>query len=63
MQKAAKYSQLPGSPRNPRANSLLAWEDDVWTYVQTRWVAILSGATPPTWEELEADIDANHPEP
>lgn len=63
MQKAAKYSQLPGSPRNPRATALLTWEDGVWTYVEGRWAAVLGGATPPTWSELEADIDLNHPVP
>lgn len=70
MEKAAKYAQLPAGPFKNRASSLLQWESDVWTYLQTRWAGIDpngdfsgGGATPPTWASLESDIDTNHPVP
>lgn len=71
MEKAAKYAQLLTGPFRRRATELLNWESDVWAYLQTRWQQIdprgdftgFDGATPPTWPQLENDIDTNHPEP
>lgn len=71
MEKAAKYAAVQGSPFRAQSNAMLKWESDVWTYLQTRWQAIdprgdftgFDGVTPPTWPQLENDIDTNHPEP
>lgn len=70
-EKAAKYSQVQGSRYRAISNSLISWESDVWSYLQTRWATIdpredftgFDGATPPTWPQLENDIDTNYPEP
>lgn len=70
MEKAAKYGQLATGAFKARANQLMKWESDVWTYLQTRWMAIDpsgnftgGGVTPPTWSQLEADINTTYPVP
>ena len=71
MEKAAKYAQVAGSPFGNSSRAMMQWESNVWTYLQTRWVAIdprgnftgFDGVTPPTWPQLQNDIDKLYPEP
>lgn len=71
MEKAAKYAHILTGPFRARCIQLLQWESDVWEYLIGRWQLIdprgdftgFDGQTPPTWSQLENDIDTEHPEP
>lgn len=71
MEKAAKYKGQQNSPFASISSQMTEWESDVWEYLQTRWALIdprgdftgFDGVTPPTWPQIENDIDTYHPEP
>ena len=64
MGKMGKHGLVTGTRRARMARRVITWEASVWDYLEDQW-ALITAVTiePPTWSELNADLDRLFPTP